>query len=351
MNKILVTGGCGFLGSHVCELYIEKGWQVVAYDNLTKFEYSRVPYFDVEKVRDYNLKLLEGMGVTVVIDDVRNLKMLTKATKGCDYIVHTAAQPAMTVAIEDPQLDFEVNVQGTLNVLEVARKYKIPMVNCSTIHIYGNGLNNHLTDYGGDRYYNLNRPTINEEYPILTGKLTPLHASKRAAEIYVQTYIDTYKLKAANFRLTGIYGPRQFGGEDHGWVANFAIRTILGLPIKIFGTDKQVRDILYVKDAARAFDYWYTHGENFHPGTYNIGGGKDCITSLRTCLYMLSGIIGKKQDISILPARQGDLYYFCCDINKAKKEFGWEPEVYPPVGLVKLVNWIKENKELFKCSV
>lgn len=351
--KVLVTGGCGFLGSHICEHYIKKGWDVIAYDNLTKFEYSRIPYLNTEKVRNYNFDLLEDMGVVVIIGDVRDKKPLMKYAKSCDYIIHTAAQPAMTIAIENPQLDFEVNVQGTLNVLEVARQCEVPMVNCSTIHIYGNGINNYLKERE-DRFY-LYDPSyihgtttpqgIDEDEPILTGTLTPLHASKRAAEIYVQTYIDTYRLRAANFRLTGMYGPRQFGGEDHGWIANFTIRTVLGLPIKIFGTDKQVRDILYVTDAVEAFDNWYESG--CPPGTYNIGGGEVCIMSIKMVLDELTRIIGKVQKVNMKPARQGDLYYFCCDINKAREAFNWYPRVLPIVGLKKLIGWIQENIRLF----
>lgn len=351
--KILVTGGCGFLGSHICELFLREGWDVVAYDNLTKFEYSRIPYFDLDKVRDYNLNFLESIGVTVVIDDIRNLKMLMKASMDCDFIAHCAAQPAMTIAMEDPQLDFEVNVRGTLNVLDCARTYGIPIVNCSTIHIYGSGINYSLVE-AEERFHIIGNllnweymnQAINEEAAILTGKLTPLHASKRAAEIYVQAYIDTYELKAANFRLTGIYGPRQFGGEDHGWVANFAIRTILGLPIKIFGTDKQVRDILYVEDAAKAFYEWFRDGCT--SGTYNIGGSEACITSLRNCLGILKHLTVKDQDITLEPARQGDLYYFCCDIGKAQRTFGWFPTVLPQEGISQLVDWIKKNREMFR---
>lgn len=353
--KVLVTGGCGFLGSHVCELFKQKGWDVVAYDNLTKFEYSRIPYFDTEKVRDYNLRFLEGIGVPTIIDDIRNQKMLMKATNGCNLICHCAAQPAMTIAVEDPVLDFSVNVMGTLNVLECARQKNIPIVNCSTIHVYGNGINRYLEEkedrfyfYDEDYYRGLkaSTETIDESYDILTGILSPLHASKRTAEIYVQAYIDTYGIKAATFRLTGIYGPRQFGGEDHGWVANFAIRTLLGLSIKIFGTDKQVRDILYVGDAARAFYSWFNAG--CPSGTYNIGGGEACITSLGNCLDILDEMTGKGQDITLEPSRKGDLYYFCCDIGKAEKALGWTPSVLPQEGIDELVNWIKENKGVFK---
>lgn len=343
--KVLVTGGCGFLGSHICELFKEKGWDVEVYDNLTKFEYSRVPYFDIEKVRGYNLGLLGGLGIPTIIDDIRNFKMLYKVANGCDLIAHCAAQPAMTIAVESPQLDFEVNVQGTLNVLEVCRQRGIPMVNCSTIHVYGNGLNEHLEEKE-DRFSLDRDEGIDEEASILQGTLTPLHASKRTAEIYVQSYIDTYGIKAANFRLTGIYGPRQFGGEDHGWVANFAIRTILELPIKIFGTDKQVRDILYVKDAALAFLKWHIAG--CPSGTYNIGGGEACITSLRNCLNILHNITEIAQDISLEPPRQGDLYYFCCDTSKAQDAFRWGATMLPHEGIYDLVAWIQDNKEMFR---
>lgn len=342
--KVLVTGGCGFLGSHVCEHYIKKGWSVVAYDNLTKYELTRMEYLDLDKARDYNLNLLEELGVEIVVGDVRSRKPLFKAAKGCDFIIHTAAQPAMTIALENPGLDFEVNVAGTLNVLEVARMHKIPMVNCSTIHIYGNGRNDKLVE-GEDRFYSKYLTGINERHKILTGVLTPLHASKRTAEIYVQTYIDAYGLRATTFRLTGMYGPRQFGGEDHGWVANFAIRTILGLPIKVFGTDKQVRDILYVTDTVEAFDAWFENGE---PGIYNIGGGEGTVTSIRKCLSILTELTGKVQNVTVLPKRQGDLYWFVCDIDKARKEFSWRPKVLPEEGLKNLVDWIQESKELFK---
>jgi CDP-paratose 2-epimerase len=178
----------------------------------------------------------------------------------------------------------------------------------------------------------------------MQGKLTPLHASKRAAELYVQTYIDTYGLEAAVFRLTGMYGPRQFGGEDHGWVANFAIRTIKGLPMKIFGTDKQVRDILYASDAVMSFEAFYKHRK---PGIYNIGGGVDNIISLGECLNLISEITGIKQEIKHEPVRLGDLWYFVSDITKAEKELHWRPKVSNREGISNLINWINDNIGLF----
>ena len=342
MSKILVTGGCGFLGSHVCELFAVKGWDVIAYDNLTKFEYTRAGFGSA--IRDYNLRFLESIGIPTIIDDIRNTKMLKKAARGCDLIAHCAAQPAMTVAIENPQLDFEINALGTLNVLDAAKHVGAAVVNCSTIHLYGNNLNDDLVE-GPTSFYRLKGP-VNELYGILAGTVSPLHASKRAAELYVNAYIDTYALPAANFRLTGIYGPRQFGGEDHGWVANFAIRILLERPIKIFGTDKQVRDILYVKDAARAFCDWYTNG--CRPGTYNIGSGQETSTSIHELLDLLEDMTGKRSEVELLPKRHGDLWWFISDYSKAKNAFGWMPVVLPREGVEELMDWIEKERSLFE---
>jgi CDP-paratose 2-epimerase len=298
--------------------------------------------YHVEDARFYNWNFLKGLSVSLIKADVRNKQELFEAAKDCNYIIHTAAQPAMTISIENLELDFTTNVIGTLNVLEAARKYDVPMVNCSTIHVYGNKINETIKE--GETRFLREPPAIDEDYPIMQGRITPLHASKRSAEIYVQTYIDTYGLKAATFRLTGMYGPRQFGGEDHGWVANFVIRTMLRLPIKIFGTDKQVRDVLYVSDAVEAFEAFY---KNRKSGLYNIGGGVKNIISLGECLRMMREIAGIKQRIVYEPSRPGDLWYFVCDITKARKELGWEPEVSNTAGLKKLIKWVKENIGIF----
>lgn len=339
--KVLVTGGCGFLGSHVCEFYTKKGAKVISYDNMTKHELKRTG-FAAEGARDYNWNYLKGLGVTMVKADIRNFGELLECARGCDYIVHTAAQPAMTISWEDPELDITTNVMGTFNVLEVARKLKIPVACCATIHIYGNKINDSLEE-AADRYVR-DPEGIDENYPTLEGTLTPLHASKAAGDTYVKTYIDTYNLEAASFRLTGIYGTRQFGGEDHGWVANFAIRSVLDWPLKIFGTGKQVRDILYATDICEAFDLFY---KTRKAGIYNIGGGPMTAISLLQCIDILGNIMGKKPEVNFEPERHGDLSYFICDNTKAKTELGWSPKVMPQDGIEKLINWIVENKELF----
>lgn len=340
--KVLVTGGCGFLGSHVCEYYRNKGEEVVSIDSLTKYELMRTEY-DVEGARYYNWNFLKGIGVSLINGDIGNTQELSEAVMGCDYIVHTAAQPSMTISIENPELDIITNVNGTFNVLEAARKKDIPVVNCSSIHVYGNKINETLKE--GEKRFLRDPPAIDENYPIIQGKITPLHASKRSTELYVQAYTDTYSLEAATFRLTGMYGPRQFGGEDHGWVANFIIRTLLGLPLRIFGTDKQVRDILYATDAAAAFDAFYNKRKN---GIYNIGGGINNIISLIECLDLIENLTGMEQNRIYEEARLGDLWYFVSDITKARKNLKWEPKVSNDEGIQEIINWVKENIGLFR---
>jgi CDP-paratose 2-epimerase len=248
----------------------------------------------------------------------------------------------MTISWEDPRLDITTNVMGTFNVLEAARKLKIPIACCATIHIYGNKINETLQEK--EKQYVREPVGIDESHPTLEGTITPLHASKAAGDIYIRVYIDTYRLEAASFRLTGIYGTRQFGGEDHGWVANFAIRSIMGWPITIFGTGKQVRDIIYATDICEAFDAFY---RSRRPGVYNIGGGTDTLLSLLECIDMLEEINGVKPEVKFSPDRHGDLRYFVCDITKAKRELGWSPQVMPREGIEKLIQWINDNREIF----
>lgn len=338
--KVLVTGGGGFVGTHVCEYYSKKG-EAVAFDNLTKHELARTGYL-ADSARKYNWNYMGNLGVTRIQGDVRNRDELDSAAKDCDYIVHAAAQPAMTISAENPDLDFSTNVLGTFNVLEIARKYDIPVVSCSSIHVYGPAINEGLTE--GETKYILNPPTIDEDYPLLNGKLTPLHASKMAGEVYVRTYIDTYGLDAAVFRLTGMYGPLQFGGEDHGWVANFTIRTVLGWPINVYGTGKQVRDILYASDVVEAFDCFYKARK---PGIYTIGGGLKHAISLIECLKLIEEITKKQPKVKFGPDREGDLRYFVADYSKAQKLLKWKPKVLPKEGITNLAEWIEDNKQLF----
>ena len=338
--KVLITGGCGFLGSHACEYFKNKGWDVISYDNMTKHELTRTG-FAVEASRNYNWNYLKSIGVEIVVADVADRETFNQYAKDCDFIIHTAAQPAMTISWENPILDFNSNTLGTFNALEVARNNKIPIVSCATIHCYGNNINNELTE--GENRYIRSPEAIDENYPTLGGILTPLHASKATGDIYTKVYIDTYGLEAASFRLSGIYGTRQFGGEDHGWVANFTIRTVLDWESTIFGTGKQVRDIIYATDVCKAFEAFYNTRAS---GIYNIGGGPKTAISLLECFDILKEY-GENPKIKYAEDRHGDLRYFVCDITKAKNNLKWEPKIMPKEGIKKLLDWVKENKEIF----
>lgn len=338
--RVFVTGGCGFLGSHVCEFYVQKGAQVVAYDNMTRHELDKTG-LATESVRNYNWEYLKKLGVQLIKADIRNYEELLDCAQGCDYIVHTAAQPAITISQEDPRLDITTNIMGTFNVLEAARTLKVPVATCATIHIYGNKINETLRE---DKTRYTRKPDgLDEDHPILKGALSPLHGSKAASDIYTKIYVDTYRLDAVSFRLTGIYGPRQFGGEDHGWVANFAIRSVLNLPVTIFGTGKQVRDIIYVTDVCEAFDAFYRIRK---PGAYNIGGGSKTAISLLECIDLIEEISGTKATVNFLPERHADLRYFVCDISKAQRELDWLPRVLPREGLFRLITWLTENRHV-----
>jgi len=340
--KILVTGGCGFLGSHVCEYYINKGWDVIAYDNMTKNELSRTG-FALEASRMYNWNYLENLGVQMVEADIRDFDTLLKWTESCDFIVHTAAQPAMTISWEDPMLDFTTNMQGAFNVLEAARQNgKIPVASCATGHCYGSELNKQITEL--ETRYVRPQGGVKENEPVLQDVLTPLHASKGAGDIYVKTYIDTYQMDACSFRLSGIYGMRQFGGEDHGWVANFAIRAITGRQLTVFGNGKQTRDIVYATDVCRAFDAFF---ETRASGIYNIGGGEKTIISLVECIDLIQEIDGRNADVRFAEDRPADMQWFVCDITKAKEKLGWEPTILPQEGVKMLMDWIKAEKPIF----
>jgi CDP-paratose 2-epimerase len=340
--KVLVTGGCGFLGSHLCEFFVKRGDKVICFDNMTKYELERTGYA-TEEARQYNWDFLSAMGVHMVKEDVRNAEAVMEYSSGCGYIAHTAAQPAMTISWEDPVLDFQTNVAGTVNVLEAARKHKIPIASCATIHVYGNKINETLRE--AERRYTREPPAIDENHPTMEGNLSPLHASKMAGDIYVRAYAKTYGLQAASLRLTGIYGPRQFGGEDHGWVANFSIRALMNRPLTIFGTGKQVRDILFAEDVSLAFQAFYEHRV---PGVYNIGGGLPFATSLVECIDIIKEICEDEVTVKFEPDRYGDLRYFVCDIAKASNKLNWKPTVAPRTGIEKLFQWIKNERGLFQ---
>ncbi|MGQ9513774.1 MAG: NAD-dependent epimerase/dehydratase family protein [Thermoproteota archaeon] len=345
-SSILVTGGGGFVGSHVAEFYALRGYNVIAFDNLSRARLLKKQWAD----SSYNWNYLGRYpSIRRVEGDVRNLNQLESVMEDVEAVVHTAAQTAVTSSLSDPITDFEVNALGTLNVLEAIRRSKkdVSFVGCSTNKVYGSNVNRIGIVEMEKRYAFVPEYSrgIPEEFPIDHCEHTPYGCSKLAADLYIQDYVQTYGLRAASFRMSCIYGERQIGVEDQGWLAWFAGATIFGKPITIYGTGKQVRDVLYVGDLVAAIES-FLRG-NGRSGIFNIGGGAEFTLSLLELLEMLEKLTKKKTLIRFSDWRPSDQKVYISDISKAREQLSWKPSVTPLEGVGRLVSWVQENKELF----
>lgn len=346
--KVLVTGGAGFVGSHVAEYYAKHGDDVIVYDNLSRAKLLN--YSTSNAMHNWNY-LKNNYDMSLIKGDIREAKQLEKASKGIDVIIHTAAQTAVTTSMVDQRTDFEINALGTFNVLEVARKNNASVVYCSTNKVYGDNVNKIEVKEKDTRYEFADknfRNGIPETFSTDLCEHTPYGASKFAADVYVQDYARRNEIDAAVFRMSCIYGTRQFGVEDQGWVAWFTIATLLGKPITIYGDGKQVRDMLYVTDLVAAFDAFVQRRSKLHHGVYNMGGGMENTMSLIELLDYLEEVAGKRSEISYDDWRPSDQKVYISDISRAKQELGWKPQVNSREGVNKLINWVSENKTLFE---
>jgi CDP-paratose 2-epimerase len=345
--KILVTGGAGFVGSHVSEYYAKKGDEVIVFDNLSRGETLKTADRRESSI-NYNWNHLKNVeNIELVKGDIRKGDEIIKAAEGVDAVIHAAAQVAVTSSVNDPRMDFEINVLGTFNVLEAARKSKNDpaVVYCSTNKVYGENVNQVPVKEEDTRYVFDGIDGVPETLSIDLCEHTPYGCSKLAGDLYVQDYAELYGLKTAVFRMSCIYGTRQFGNEDQGWVAHFVISTVMGKPLTIYGDGKQVRDILYVSDLVRACDIFLE--SNKKSGVYNIGGGPKNTISLLELLDLLEEETGKRSEITFSTWRPSDQKVYISDITKAKKELGWEPKIEPKEGIKELIEWIKEKENVF----
>lgn len=348
--NVLVTGGAGFIGSHVSEYYAQRGDHVTILDNLSRATLLCKNNKNARYNWDY---LNKYQNIESVQGDIRDVTTINTLAEGADLIVHTAAQTAVTTSITDPRTDFEVNVCGTFNVLEAARKSgnHPTVIFCSTNKVYGNNVNGIEISKYYSRYkfsddkYSLGIP---ETFPIDHCEHTPYGCSKLAADLYVQDYAIRNEIRAGVFRMSCIYGTRQFGVEDQGWVAWFCIAAMMGKPITIYGDGKQVRDILYVSDLVQAFDAFVNKGKNTGCEVFNMGGGKMNTTSLLELLDLLEELTGKKPaKVTYADWRPSDQEVYISDIRKVQSSLGWEPTVTRTAGIRKIIEWIGDNEHLF----
>jgi len=347
--KIIVTGGAGFIGSHVSEYYARRGHEVKVIDNL-----SRSKIFNLnKKISMYNWKYLKDNydNITLIRGDIRDYKFLEKHSKDADIIIHTAAQTAVTTSITDPRTDFETNTLGTFNVLEAAKraKNKPVIIFCSTNKVYGNNVNKIPVEEGELRYKFSEKKFqkgIPESFPVDLCEHTPYGASKLAADIYVQDYAERNEIDAAVFRMSCVYGTRQFGVEDQGWVSWFTIATLSGKPLTIYGNGKQVRDVLFITDLVEVFDAFIEKRDKLHFGVYNMGGGTKNTLSLLELLDLIKRETGKIPKIRYDNWRPSDQKIYISDISKATNHLNWTPKTSPEEGIKKLIEWIKEKNIL-----
>ena len=338
----LVTGGAGFIGSNYVSRLLARGEEVTVYDNLSR------------RGAAANLDWLHetyGEGAfRLVVGDVRDAALLTATAAQADVVVHLASQVAVTTSVIHPREDFEANALGTFNALEAARlSGRNPVVlYASTNKVYG-GMEDVQVVEEAQRYRYADLPYgVPETYPL--DFHSPYGCSKGAGDQYVRDYHRIYGLPTVVLRQSCIYGPRQFGVEDQGWVAWFIIAAVTGRPVTIYGDGKQVRDILFVEDMLDAYDAALAHIHRGSAGqVYNIGGGpQNTLAVWQEFGPMLEGLLGAPVPVSRSDWRPGDQRIFVSDIRKAERELGWKPRVGVREGIARLSEWVKQNRHLFE---
>ncbi|NOT47441.1 MAG: NAD-dependent epimerase/dehydratase family protein [Acidobacteria bacterium] len=338
-EQYLITGGAGFIGINLADHYLTQKKHVTIFDN-----FSRA---GTESNVDWLAKR-HSDGLRVFRGDVRwPGEEFQELVEESEVLVHLAAQVAVTTSVTDPAEDFEINARGTFNVMEAVRtSFSKPIVlYSSTNKVYGKMDDLSVTERDGRYSYSNLHTGIPVSRPLEF--YSPYGCSKGCGDQYVQDYARIYGLNTVVFRQSCIYGPHQFGIEDQGWVAWFAIRAMQGLPFTIYGDGKQVRDVLYIDDLIRAYDLAIEHIEKTSGRAYNIGGGPQNTLSLLEFVALLEEQFGKRLEFDFEDWRPGDQLVYVSDLRQAAEDFGWMPEVSSIEGVANLVDWLSLNRSLF----
>ncbi len=330
-EKVLITGGAGFIGCNTAERLIKDGYKVSILDNLSR------------NGVETNLEWLRTVGqFTFIKGDIRNYPLLKKIFKENKFsgVIHLAAQVAVTTSVKNPREDFEINGLGTLNLLEAVREsgQNPVFIYSSTNKVYGS-LSQLKVKKLKARYALSEFPEgIPENFPL--DFHSPYGCSKGTADQYVRDYGRIYGMNTVVLRQSCIYGPHQFGMEDQGWVAWFIIQALKGKTITIYGNGKQVRDLLYINDLV---ELYLKLLKNFKRGAavYNVGGGTKNTLSLLEFIRILEDLFGRKIAIKFSSSRPGDKKVFICDIRKIAREFNWFPGVSIHDGIKSLFKWLR----------
>ncbi len=339
-RRVLITGGAGFIGCNLAAELLRSGDEVVVLDDLSR------------RGSPENLHWLQGLGavrhLAVDVSDAAAVARGFEAAGPVHAVFHLAAQVAVTSSVADPRRDFEVNALGTLNVLEAVRASgsRPLVVFSSTNKVYG-GLEDLALTLSGGRHWPADAAHargIDEARPL--DLHSPYGCSKGAADQYVRDYARIYGLRTVVLRQSCIYGPRQLGVEDQGWLAWFVIAALLGRPITIYGDGHQVRDLLEVSDLVRLYRRCLERADELAGLVLNVGGGPGRTLSVGESLDLLERELGRPITRRRAPSRPGDQRYFVACVDEASRRLDWQPQVGVEEGLARLAAWVRENLEL-----
>lgn len=335
MSRILITGGAGFIGSNLADRLADAGHEVTLLDTLARPGVER------------NLKWLllrHRNAVRNLQTDVRDAEGVAHAVAEADAVFHLAAQVAVTTSLSDPRGDFEVNLGGTLNLLEAARERRVPVIFASTNKVYGDLADVDLeliNEAWTPVHSGLRAKGVDERRPL--DFHTPYGCSKGAADQYVLDYARSFDVPACVMRMSCIYGPRQMGTEDQGWVAHFLIRALNGEPITLFGDGRQVRDILHVGDAVDAYVRALERIDQVSGRAFNLGGGPTNAVSLRRLIAHIESLIGRRADVKFEDWRAGDQRYFVADASSARAALDLPVPAPWREGVADLARWLRSE--------
>jgi CDP-paratose 2-epimerase len=339
-GNYFITGGAGFIGSNYVFRLLKRGENVTIYDNLSRSGAARNIAWLKENFGESAFNLVQA--------DVRDAESVLVASKKADVFVHLAGQVAVTTSVVNPREDFEINAQGTFNVLEAARlNGRDPVfLYSSTNKVYGGMDDVNVIERNGRWEY--------ENLPFGAAESQPLDfhspygCSKGTGDQYVRDYHRIYGLRSVVLRQSCIYGPRQFGVEDQGWVAWMIIAAVTGKSISIYGDGKQIRDLLHVYDLNDGYDAVIAAIDNVKGEIFNMGGGPTNTMSIwKEFGPRLEKLLGKTIPVTYGEWRPGDQKVFVADIRKAKNAFGWAPKYSVDAGVEQLFGWVNDNKKLF----
>ncbi len=339
-ERILVTGGAGFIGSNLVNRLLRQGHQVTIFDNLSRSGCRQ------------NLAWLQQQfgpdAFCLVEADLTDFAALQRAATGAKRVYHLAGQVAVTTSVKNPRQDFEANALGTFNMLEAVRTAADdPIVlYASTNKVYG-GMEEVNIAEDETRYYYADFPYgVSETQPL--DFHSPYGCSKGAGDQYVRDYARIYNVRSVVVRQSCIYGYRQFGIEDQGWLAWFIIAALKGRSISIYGNGKQVRDALFIDDLLDGYEAIVQHIDQAVGQVYNIGGGPENTISIwREFGPLLEKLLERPLHVDYHTWRPGDQPVYISDIRKAERDLGWKPRVPVAQGTECLYRWIYDNQKLF----